>query len=406
MKGLVVLTVNNLYDIWLWRQALIRGLQAEGFEVLAVGPPGPWEEPIACLGCRVATYPLDRRGLNPLGEARSLAGLYAIYRRWRPAIAHHFTIKPNLYGTLAARLAGVPVVIATVTGLGYIWTDDGPKARVLRAILEPIYRRVLRLADVVIYLNEEDRRTLGGRRTVLIPGEGVDLETFSPSAVPPERRAALRSELGLGPDARVVLMVGRMLRHKGVLEFVEAARRVRAACPGAVFVLVGPSDEGNPARIPSEKLQAWGSEGAVRYLGVRGDVRDLMAVADVVVLPSYYREGIPRVLIEAAAMGRPLVATDVPGCREVVRDGVNGLLVPARDAVALAEAIESLLKNPKLRAEFGAASRRLAEERFSDQQVVDCMLDLYRALLAEKGGRGTEDGRRRSESGRWMSDDG
>jgi glycosyltransferase involved in cell wall biosynthesis len=405
MKGLVVLTVNNLYDIWLWRQALIRGLQAEGFEVLAVGPPGPWEEPIARLGCRVATYPLDRRGLNPLGEARSLAGLYAIYRRWRPAIAHHFTIKPNFYGTLAARLAGVPAVIATVTGLGYIWTDDGPKARVLRAILEPIYRRVLRLADAVIYLNEEDRRTLGGRRTVLIPGEGIDLETFSPSAVPPERRAALRSELGLGPDNHVVLMVGRMLRHKGVLEFVEAARRVRAACPGAVFVLVGPSDEGNPARIPPEKLQAWESEGAVRYLGVRGDVRDLMAVADVVVLPSY-REGIPRVLIEAAAMGRPLVATDVPGCREVVRNGVNGFLVPARDAVALAEAIESLLKNPKLRAEFGAASRRLAEERFSDQRVVGCILDLYRALLAEKGGRGTEDGRRRSEGGRWISDDG
>jgi glycosyltransferase involved in cell wall biosynthesis len=405
VRQIIAITVNNLHDLWLWRQALIRGLQAEGFEVLAVGPSGPWEEPIARLGCRVATYPLDRRGLNPLGEVRSLAGLYAIYRRWRPVIAHHFTIKPNLYGTLAARLAGVPVVIATVTGLGYIWTDDGPKARVLRAILEPIYRRVLRLADAVIYLNEEDRRTLGGRRTVLIPGEGVDLETFSPLAVPPERQAALRSELGLGPDDHVVLMVGRMLRHKGVLEFVEAARRVRAACPEAVFVLVGPSDEGNPARIPSEKLQAWESEGAVRYLGIRGDVRDLMAVADVVVLPSY-REGIPRVLIEAAAMGRPLVATDVPGCREVVRNGVNGLLVPARDAVALAEAIESLLKNPKLRAEFGAASRRLAEERFSDQRVVGCILDLYRALLAEKGGRGTEDGRRRSEGGRWMSDDG
>jgi glycosyltransferase involved in cell wall biosynthesis len=398
VKPILGLTVNNFWDLWFWRQALIRTLQGAGFEVLAVGPPGPYEEAVARLGCWVDTYPLDRRGLNPVGELRSLTGLYAIYRRWRPVIAHHFTIKPNLYGTLAARLAGVPVVIATVTGLGYIWTDDGPKARVLRAILEPIYRRVLRLADAVIYLNEEDRRTLGGRRTVLIPGEGIDLEAFSPSAVPPERQAALRSELGLGPDARVVLMVGRMLRHKGVLEFVEAARRVRAACPGAVFVLVGPSDEGNPARIPSEKLQAWESEGAVRYLGMRGDVRDLMAVADVVVLPSY-REGIPRVLIEAAAMGRPLVATDVPGCREVVRNGVNGLLVPARDAVALAEAIESLLKNPKLRAEFGAASRRLAEERFSDQRVVDCILDLYRALLAEKGVQ-------RTEGGGWMSDDG
>jgi len=401
----LALTVNNAWDILAWRQALVRALLEAGFEAAVVAPPGPAIPAVAGLGCRILTYPLNRRGLNPLEEARALIGLSAVYRQWRPAIAHHFTIKPNLYGTLAARLAGVPVVIATVTGLGYIWTDDGPRARVLRAILEPIYRRVLRLADVVIYLNEEDRRTLGGRRTVLIPGEGIDLEAFSPSAVPPERQAALRSELGLGSDDQVVLMVGRMLRHKGVLEFVEAARRVRVACPEAVFVLVGPSDEGNPARIPSGEIRIWETTGLVRYLGTREDVRELMAIADVVVLPTY-REGLPRVLIEAAAMGRPIVATDIPGCREVVWSGVNGFLVPVRDAVALAEAIEALLKNPKLRAEFGAASRRLAEERFSDQRVVDCILDLYRALLAEKGGRGTEDGRRRSEGGRWMSDDG
>jgi glycosyltransferase involved in cell wall biosynthesis len=384
MHQICAISVNNFYDLWVWRQALIRGLQAEGFEVLAVGPPGPWEEPIARLGCRVDTYPLDRRGLNPLGEARSLAELYAIYRRWRPAIAHHFTIKPNFYGTLAARLAGVPVVIATVTGLGYIWTDDGPKARVLRAILEPIYRRVLRLADAVIYLNEEDRRTLGGRRTVLIPGEGIDLETFSPSAVPPERQQALRAELGLGLDDRVVLMVGRMLRHKGVLEFVEAARRIRAACPEAVFVLVGPSDLGNPARIPPGELRLWEAARLVRYLGVREDIRELMAIADMVVLATY-REGLPRVLIEAAAMGKPMVATDVPGCREVIQNGVNGLLVPPRDGAALAEAIETLLKNPELRTQFGAAARRLAERRFSDRRVVSRILSLYAELLRAKG---------------------
>jgi len=401
----LALTVNNAWDILAWRQTLVRALLEAGFETVVVAPPGPAIRAVAGLGCRILTYPLNRRGLNPLEEARALVGLSSVYRQWRPAIAHHFTIKPNLYGTLAARLAGVPVVIATVTGLGYIWTDDGPRARVLRAILEPIYRRVLRLADVVIYLNEEDRRTLGGRRTVLIPGEGIDLEAFSPSAVPPERQAALRSELGLGSDDRVVLMVGRMLRHKGVLEFVEAARRVRVACPEAVFVLVGPSDEGNPARIPSGEIRVWETTGLVRYLGTREDVRELTAIADVVVLPTY-REGLPRVLIEAAAMGRPLVATDVPGCREVVRNGVNGFLVPARDAVALAEAIGSLLKNPKLRAEFGAASRQLAEERFSDQRVVGCILDLYRAILAEKGGRRTEDGGRKVEDGSRMTDNG
>jgi glycosyltransferase involved in cell wall biosynthesis len=385
VKPILGLTVNNFWDLWFWRQALIRTLQGAGFEVLAVGPPGPYEEAVARLGCWVDIYPLDRRGLNPVGELRSLIGLYAVYRRWRPVIAHHFTIKPNLYGTLAARLAGVPVVVATVTGLGYVWTDEGPTARVLRAVLGPAYRRVLRLADAVIYLNEDDRRTLGGRRTVLIPGEGIDLEEFSPGAVPPERRAALRAELGLGPEDQVVLMVGRMLRHKGVAEFVEAARRVRQIFPGAVFVLVGPSDPGNPARVPPEELRAWEAAGLVRYLGVRDDVRDLLALADVTVLPSYYREGIPRVLIEAAAMGRPLVATDVPGCREVVEHGVNGFLVPPRDPAALAGAIEALLKDPGLRAEFGAASRRLAEERFSDRQVVGRILGLYAELLEARG---------------------
>jgi glycosyltransferase involved in cell wall biosynthesis len=381
----LALTVNNAQDIVVWRQALVRALPGAGFEAAVVAPPGPAVGAVAELGCPVLTYPLDRRGLNPVGELRSLTGLYAIYRRWRPVIAHHFTIKPNLYGTLAARLAGVPVVVGTVTGLGYVWTDEGPTARVLRAVLGPAYRRVLRLADAVIYLNEDDRRTLGGRRTVLIPGEGIDLEEFSPGAVPPERRAALRAELGLGPEDQVVLMVGRMLRHKGVAEFVEAARRVRQVFPGAAFVLVGPSDPGNPARVPPEELRAWEAAGLVRYLGVRDDVRDLLALADVTVLPSYYREGIPRVLIEAAAMGRPLVATDVPGCREVVEHGVNGFLVPPRDPAALAGAIEALLKDPGLRAEFGAASRRLAEERFSDRQVVGRILGLYAELLEARG---------------------
>ncbi|MDW8103166.1 MAG: glycosyltransferase family 4 protein [Anaerolineae bacterium] len=381
---IVALVVNNLYDLWLWRQPLIQVLQEAGYEVVAIGPPGPWREKIVRLGCQVIVYPLSRRGLNPLIEATSLTRLFGIYRRCQPIIAHHFTIKPNFYGTLAARLAGVPVMVATVTGLGYIWTDDGPKARLLRAILGPAYRQVLRLADAVIYLNEADRQVLGGRRTVLIPGEGIDLEAFSPEAVSSDRRLILHKELGLRPETPVVLMVSRMLRHKGVAEFVEAARRLRQFYPHVVFLLVGPSDDGNPARIPVEELQAWDAAGVVRYLGPRDDVRNLMAIADMVVLPSY-REGLPRVLVEGAAMGKPLVATDIPGCREVVRHGINGLLVSPRNPIALAEAIETLLKDPILRSQMGAASRRLAEEKFSDRQVVAQILRLYAELLEAKG---------------------
>lgn len=381
---LVALTVNNLYDLWMWRRPLISAIRQDACDVVAVGPPGPWAESIAALGCQVVTYPLDRRGLNPFAEGRSLAALVRLYRDLRPTVAHHFTIKPNLYGTLAARLAGVPVVVATVTGLGYIWTDRGLKARTLRAVLGRAYRWVLGLADAVIYLNEEDRQTLGGRRTVVIPGEGIDLDEFSPEAVSQERRVALRAQLGLTEDAPVVLMVGRMLWHKGVREFVEAARQVRRKYPSATFLLVGPSDEGNPARVPPATLRAWEAEGVVGYLGPRDDVRDLMAVSDLVVLPTY-REGLPRVLVEAAAVGKPLIATDVPGCREVVQPEVNGLLVPPKEPAALAGAIERLLADPALRARFSLASHRLAEGRFSDRKVVEAILGLYAELLAAKG---------------------
>ncbi|MEM4202780.1 MAG: glycosyltransferase family 4 protein [Candidatus Methanomethylicaceae archaeon] len=381
----LALTVNNIRDILIWRQALVRALQETGFEVIVIGPPGPWEEAVRQLGCQVIKYPLSRQGLNPAAEVRSLVSLYSIYREWHPIIAHHFTIKPNLYGTLAARLAKVPVVVATVTGLGYIWTDNGPKARFLRAILSPLYSQVLKLADAVIYFNEVDRQILGGRRTIIIPGEGINLSAFSPGAMSPDRRLALRRDLGLGSDSPVVLMVSRMLRHKGINEFVEAARQIREVCPKVVFLLVGPSDEGNPARIPLEELQAWDAAGLVRYLGFREDVRDLMAIADVIVLPTYYREGLPRVLVEGAAMAKPLVATDVPGCREVVQDRVNGFLVPPRDSVALASAIQTLLKDSEMRARFGTASRRLAEEKLADWQVVAQILRLYAELLEVRG---------------------
>jgi len=381
----IALVVNNAFDIWVWRRPLVQALRRAGAEVHIIAPPGPWASSLEELGCSWIPYPLERRGVHPLREWRSLISLYRIYRRLRPSIAHHFTIKPNLYGTLAARMAGVPIVIATVSGLGYIWADSSLPARFLRGTVGLLYRLALRGADVVIYFNPDDPKVLGGRRLCLLPGEGVDLSEFSPDAVSPERRAALRAALGLSEGAFVVLMVGRMLWHKGVVEFVEAARRVRRRHPEAIFMLVGPFDEGNPAAISVEALRAWEAEGVVRYLGARSDVRDLMALADLVVLPTYYREGLPRALMEGAAMGKPLVATDVPGCREVVLDGVNGLRVPPKDPVALAAAIETLLENPALRAEFGAASRRLAEERFSDRGVVRAILQLYGDLLAAKG---------------------
>jgi len=352
---------------------------------MAVGPPGPYVQRLRELGCQVECWPLDRRSLNPVTELRSLWYLYQIYLQRRPTVAHHFTIKPNLYGAIAARLARVPAIIATVTGLGYFWTESDGKTRRLRLMLTYLYKAALRQTDAVVFHNDDDRRLLGnGYFAEIIPGEGVNTSLFHPEAISQEQRAELRIRLGIEVTAPVALMISRMLWHKGVGEFVAAARLVRRKMPEAVFLLVGPPDEGNPASISSHRLQAWAEEGVIRYLGFRQDIPQLLALADVAVLPSY-REGIPQVLVEAAAMGKPLVATDVPGCGEVVLDGVNGLRVPPRDPEALAEAIIALLADPVLRESLGKASRTLAEERFATEKIVQRWLFIYKRVLEAKG---------------------
>lgn len=380
------IVVPNPSDLWTLRRPLLQALLQADTEVLAIAPRGPWTEKVRRLGCQVLPWSLERGSLQPLAEGKALCSLFQLYQAWKPTLVHHFTIKPNIYGTLAARAAGIPVAVATVTGLGYFWAEDGARSRVVRSGLTALYRRALKMADAVIFQNADDRTVLGsGRWSMVIPGEGVDLNEFDPQTVSQERREALRREVGTPVGVPIVLMVARMLWHKGVEEFVTAARLLQKQRPDAVFLLVGPADLANPAGVPPEQLQAWDAEGAVRYLGLRDDVRDLMAVADVVVLPSYYREGVPRVLVEAAAMGKPLVTTDVPGCREVVEEGYNGLRVPPRDSQALANAIMMLLRDPERRAQFGRASRSVAEARFSSRRLVAQCFSLYETLLTRKG---------------------
>lgn len=380
----VVLSASILYDLYLRCRPLITTILAADFELLAVGPPEPRAAALEEMGCNVVTQQFDRKGSNLLSEVRSLIGFTLTYLRYRPLLVHSFTIKPNLYGIIAARIARVPVVIASVNGLGFLWTENTYRVRFLRATVGRLYQLVLSWADAVVYHNEDDRALMKGKITLVVPGAGVDVHDFSSDRVSNERREALKAELGLGGKV-VVLMVARMLRHKGVTEFVEAAAQVRKRYPEAEFVLVGPIDSGNPSMIPADVLLKWDATGVIRWLGQRDDIRDLMAIADIVVLPTYYREGLPRVLIEAAAMGRPLVATDAPGCRDVVKHGVNGFLVPPRDSGALAESIEKLLENPEQRARFGAASRSLAVRNLSDQKVTRLLVDLYKELLMAKG---------------------
>lgn len=386
--GRTIALVYNT-DVYLHRLrgGLLRALKVEGYKVYAIAPAGPAVSAIEDDGATFVRWSLPRRGVNPAVELLSILSLWTIYRRIKPDIAHHFTAKPNIYGAIAGRLAGVPVSISSVNGLGYVFTGEERMSSLIRPIVTMLYRIAFRLNNAVVVQNKDDMRELEGYstlppgRAVHVPGgSGVDLTVFSPDTVTRAEVASLKESLGIPHDAPVVMLVGRMLWHKGIREFVECARLLGPKL-GARFLLVGPTDPGNPAAIPHEQLAAWTGEASITSLGERSDIRELLAMADVVALPSY-REGFPRVLMEACAMGRPIVTTDVPGCRDVVDDGVNGLTVAPKDGRALAEGVEALLGSSSLRARFGAAARARAVQEFDDKIVSEHMLELYERLLA------------------------
>ena len=357
------------------RLPLARAAREEGFEVLVAARMDRHVDRIAAEGLRPVPIRMRRRRANPWHELRTIAELVRLYRRERPDIVHHVAMKPVIYGTLAALLAGVPAVVNALAGLGYVFTSSDLRARLLRAPVRAALRLLLGARRVrTIVQNPDDARALEaigvpGPRVLVIPGSGVDTDAFRPA---PEPEGAV-----------VACMVGRMLRDKGVAELVAAARRLKATLPSLRVLLVGPPDPGNPASIPEATLRAWAGEGVIEWTGPRDDVADLWRAAHLGVLPSY-REGLPKSLLEAAASGRPMVATDVPGCREIVVDGETGLLVPPRDADALADAIGRLASDRDLRERMGAAARERVVARFSEPRIEPEAetLALYRSLLS------------------------
>lgn len=344
-----------------FRGPLLAAMVAAGHEVHAVSPPaGPRSvEALARLGVPHHAVPLVRTGLNPLRDVGTLLSLHNLFRCIRPDCLLAYTIKPVIYGCLAARLAGVPRRYAMITGLGYAFAGRGPRAHLLGSVAHALYRLALAGADRVFFQNPDNLREFlqrgllrGPDQAVLIDGSGVDLVRYSPAPLPAE------------PS---FLMIARLLRDKGVLEYVEAARRLKARHPEVRFRLVGWIDD-NPAAISQVELDGWTAEGVVDYLGYLEDVRPAIAGSAVYVLPSYH-EGMPRTVLEAMAMARPIITTDVPGCRETVREGENGFLVPAGDAGALAAAMQRFVDTPQLAHVMGETSRRLAEERFDVHRV-------------------------------------
>lgn len=324
-------------------------------------------------GFIIHPLPLARGKSSLLNEVHSFFAILKVFTSVKPAIIHLVTIKPVLYGGIAARLSGTNNIVAAISGLGYIFTTTGKMAYVKRWLVSSIYRLALRHDNIkVIFQNHDDQAVLSKatgltqQQTLIIPGSGVNLDKFT-----------YTQEIESTP---IVIMVSRLLSDKGVHEFVDAAREIRQRGIQAKFQLVGEPDPDNPASISDSDMEHWHQQQNVEILGQRNDIAALFSQAHLVVLPSY-REGFPKVLIEAAACGRAIVTTDVPGCRDAIIPEMTGCLVPPKDASALANAIERLILDPNLRRRMGKAGRELAEKKYAIEHVVETHLNLYQELL-------------------------
>lgn len=342
-----------------FRGPLLSYLRGKGFHVVCLAPDcrAKIGQALEALGVEPLDYPLDRTGINPLNDLRTLFHLYRLMRKGRPDAVIAFQPKPNIYALLAARLASLPVRAAVVEGLGFAFTpgEETFKKRVVRVVLKALYKLSFAFAHKVFFLNPDDLREFVAQglvrpeKAVLLGGIGVPLEEWPPA--PPHL------------EPLTFTLIARLLREKGVREFAEAARWVKARHPGVRFLLIGPLDT-NPGAISETEVRSWVEEGILEWIPWTEDVRPYLTETSVYVLPSY-REGVPRSTQEAMAMARPVITTDVPGCRETVVEGQNGFLVPPRDVEALVVAIERFIQDPSLVERMGKESRKLAEERFN-----------------------------------------
>lgn len=372
-QPVILISINASWNILNFRLGLIAALQQRGFRVIALAPPDEYSERLPKLGIEYFAIPMDKQGMSPARDLQLLWRYRKILTALRPDIYLGYTAKPNIYGTLAAHSLKIPV-INNVAGLGTAFMKPG----LLAGFVSRLYKVAFRRSATVFFQNPDDmamfvrRGLVRTKQAQLLPGSGIDLQRFSPQPTDSAKNGEFK-----------FLLIARLLWDKGVREYVEAARLVREAAPEARFQMLGFLDVANRTAVRRVDVDAWVTEGFIDYLGTADDVRPAIAAADAIVLPSY-REGLPRVLLEGAAMGKPLIATDVPGCRHVVQNGVNGFLCAVRDPRALAEAMLKLLQLP--RAEYdrlGAAARAGAERDYGEQVVADRYLSAIESAFAQ-----------------------
>lgn len=372
----IIYVITEDWYFWSHRLDLARAARDAGYAVTIATHVTNHGDRILQEGFELAPLPLERRSMNLIREMPVIFSLVRLYQRLRPTLVHHVALKPIVYGSLAAGIARVPFVVNAFAGLGYTFMERAP--RFSRWIAKTSLKLAMKPPrSLALVQNADDQRLLvqehivSAARTVVIPGSGVSIHAFTPGPLP--------------AGVPIVLLAARMLWDKGIGEFVEAARLLKGRGYEARFVLVGRRDEHNPAAIPVSQLETWVRERIVEWWGHREDMPAVYRDASVVVLPSY-REGLPKALLEAAACGKALIAADVPGCREVVRPFENGLLVPVRNALALAEAIETLLRDRDRCRAMGMRARDIAEKHWASEVVTKQVLELYGKLLNRNEG--------------------
>ena len=369
-----ILFVVNAPEFFLsHRLPLAEAARDQGYEVHVASASGEKAQAIVEAGFAHHVVPFARSGQNPVVELKTFLSLVQLFRRLRPNLVHLITIKPVLYGGIAARLAGIEAVVSAVSGLGTVFLTSSPMGRARRWLVKQLYAAAFKPRKLaVIFQNPDDRDTLlkmGALKSdsaQLIRGSGVNLKDYP----------CLQEPKG----TPVVVMAARLLRDKGVMEFVEAAQLLKGRGVDVDMRLIGSRDPGNPTSVTQQDLELWEREGLVELMGFRSDIAEQYAASNIVCLPSY-REGLPKSLLEAAACGRAVITTDVPGCRDAITPDVTGMLVPVKDAAALADAIQSLIENPVLRAKMGQAGRELAEDEFAIEKIVGQHLRIYEELL-------------------------
>ncbi len=367
----IVLSSNTAFSLYNFRLHLMRALKEKGYEVIAVSPEdGKYSELLKKEFSFFPVKSLDRKGTNPIKDLKLFFEYFLLFRKLKPDLVINFTIKPNIYGSISAGLLGIPS-ISVITGLGYVFVRESW----LTKLVKLLYWLAFRFNKAVVFLNSEDLNTLRNiskEKSFLIESEGIDIKHFDPTLCKETKK-----------DEFTFLFVGRLLTDKGIYELIRAFEKLKKENPKVKLIIVGSPDEGNPNSVSKGELEKWVKEGLIEWHGFQEDVRPFYCMANCVVLPSY-REGVPRVLLEAMAMEKPIITTDAPGCKDVCVDRVNGFLVKPKDVESLYLAMKKMvdLEDEKLR-EFGKAGRRLAEEKYSVEKIVGEYINLIEAVLSK-----------------------